>query len=169
MFTDERKAEILREAKGIFFKAMLAGWVGEDLGSCKMEDENNGVAIEFIDGDYRVLDRYYTTPYSEASFGTTIIFYQGNPIWMMHYAGLYKGIEAVRFLREVLAKAYQAKEFFGGRGCSMFADYARALWYTNAIEKDRDDFQYFKGREEITGMDGLTKLGFHEYSGRSLF
>ncbi|MFO0702953.1 MAG: hypothetical protein U0514_03825 [Candidatus Andersenbacteria bacterium] len=64
---------------------------------------------------YAPTDCYWTTVHASSSAGETIITYEGQPVWCMRYQGAYE--KAVTpFLKEVLARAYAAGKFFGGRG-----------------------------------------------------
>ena len=156
------KKAVLEGAREVFFKAHLAGYAGDGEGSVKTKSADGKVSIEFVDGDYRVLDEYYTTPHSDYSFGTTIIFYKDAPVWMMYYGGCYKK-EIIPFLKEALGKAYETNSFFGGRGIKTYV--VGALHYQNFPMGTWDDF---KGSEEIRIYETREKLGFHESGGRSL-
>lgn len=156
------KKAVLEGAKEVFFKAHLAGYAGDGKDSVKTKSADGKVTIEFIEGDYRVLDEYYTTPHSDHSFGTTIIFYKGAPVWMMHYRGYYRK-KVIPFLKEALGKAYAANAFFGGRGIRTYV--VERLHYQNFPMGSWSDF---KGMEEIRIYETREQLGYHDYGGMSL-
>lgn len=154
------KSRVLTEAQKVFFLAMLAGYLGS--GATKEKSADGEVTITWIQGDFRVLDRYYVTPFSTRSGGTTTIFYKEIPVWWMAYGGSYKE-EAIPFLKEALALSYEDARFVGGRGPKSHR--ADGLDYRNVVQ---GNFAEFRGREEITAYNPRRSLGFHDYWGMSM-
>lgn len=165
MRRDEERA-ILHGAGKAFFEAMLAGYAGGEKGGGIVRIENGGgyKIIEFTSQNYKVVDRYCTTPHSKYSAGTTTILFESAPVWWMSYAGLYPET-LIPFLKTALKKAYEVEEFNGGRGPRILRDEESSLTYINV---STGGFHRFQGREEIHDRrTGLT-LGFHEYFGMGL-
>jgi len=148
----------------VFFSAMENGYAG---GASKgtIAEIPGSKTILHEDSDFRVLDCYVVTPDSSYSFGTTTIWYQGVPVWMMQYRGSYTK-EMIPFLKRALMTAYAKQEFFGGRGPDMYTEGGNNdLFYVNRIAKN--DWQDFKGREEIINRRNHRRyqMGWHEYDG----
>lgn len=152
----------LREVEQFFFKAMVEGYAagGQKI---KIADMPNYKAIPFRDGDFYLLDRYCVTPHGPKSAGTTTIWFQDAPVWLMNYGGYYEE-RAIKFLKTALRKAYEARQFFGGRGPLVFSE--GSLVYVN--QPRFNDFLKFEGREEVFDLDTRSSLGWHEYWGMTL-
>lgn len=176
--------QIRAEAQKVFFAAMLAGYANSESSDVvttkrqdgcsviefaqsdmtKIKSPDHYTTIEFTQGNYRVVDRYCTTPNTDHSAGTTTIFYADDPIWWMSYAGFYAE-RVIPFLKEALQRAYEESSFRGGRGPRIVRK-DDPLWiYQN---RATGNFCHFKGREEIRYRTTLELLGFHEYLGMSL-
>jgi hypothetical protein len=153
----------LEKIRKFFFQAMLHGWAS---GGSKFQIPSlpGFKAIEYTNGTLRLLDVWSKTPESNKSSGMTTIFFENNPVWIMHYGGLYEK-KASRLVKVALAEAYQKSEFFGGRGpMCVFSD-VHKFFYFNAVAIN--DFERFKGREEVIDYDRQV-LGWHDYWGMSL-
>ena len=87
-------ATVLKRAKEVFFKALLAGHTGgtEKKGP-KLTTTHPMFDFKtkntYHDGDFTVIDEWTTTDHSGVSFGTTTILFEKVPIWFMTYHGLY--------------------------------------------------------------------------------
>lgn len=150
------------QIQSFFFKAMVGGWAvgGQKI---KIADMPGYKAIPFRDGDFYLLDRYCVTPNSPKSAGTTTIWFQGIPVWLMNYGGFYEE-SAIAFLKRTLCKTYEAHQFVGGRGPLVCIE--GSLIYVN--QPCLNDFAKFEGREQILDAENGMSLGFHEYWGFSL-
>ncbi|MDD4761455.1 MAG: DUF5680 domain-containing protein [Candidatus Pacebacteria bacterium] len=158
------REKILEGAKEVFFKAMLAGYAGEGREKTTKAKSSDGyTTIEYSDGDFRVVDRYCTTPDSDFSAGTTVIFFENKPVWWMAYAGSYPA-EVIGFLKEILRENYENGIFNGGRGLGVKR--GENFIYINEV-KDCD-FSLFNGMEIIIYSKTEKKLGFHRYFGSAL-
>lgn len=152
-----------------FFKAMIRGWA--DNTETQIIPALPGYkAIEFRDGNLRLLDFYSKTTGSSKSAGTTIIFHKDVPVWIMQYSGAYEK-EAIPFLKSILLDAYKNKQFFGGRGPAIHE--TETLAYFNIYPENA--FFYFKGKEKIiktiresNRSVKIENLGTHKYFGMSL-
>jgi hypothetical protein len=152
------------QIKKFFFKAMVEGWVAN---SEKMTISQlpGFKAVEFQDGDFRLLDCWCETP-NYFSSGNTTIWKKDIPVWTMNYRGSYPPWpEVVSFLKDVLLKAYKDQEFYGGRGPLSVC--GRELMYINILQ--RNDFDRFSGHEMIFNTKTGQSYGFHEYQGMCLF
>lgn len=145
-----------------FFAAMMKGYAGDGTDAVKTITSDGGTIIEFVSAEYKVVDRYYTTPNSPYSVGTTMIYFENIPIWWMSYGGFYQD-RAIPFLKAALGKTYEARTFLGGRGPRTYV--GEGLCYENIFT---GDVHNFKGREEIRNQNPYELLGFHEYLGMSL-
>ena len=114
----------IKEAELVFFKAMQEGW------AAGAKEVTNQITpgfkvIVWEDGDWRVLDSYAVGPdlplFREGgkSVGSTTIWYQGTPIWVMYYGGYYNK-RAIPFLKQALLAAYRANAWYSGRGPSIY-------------------------------------------------
>lgn len=167
--TSSERGKIIKGAKEVFFKALLDGYAG-GVRRNSFKVENHGghtITVTFVDGDYVVEDRWHTNPDSSASGGSTLITYQGIPVWWMTYGGRYP--EAlISVLKSALRQTYERKEFHGGRGPAEYK--IHGYLYRN---KPHGDFTNFRGVETI-GIDPTYKrrilftTGFHSYFGMSL-
>jgi hypothetical protein len=164
---------ILKEARQVFFRAMLAGYAGDSTTE-KTTDGHGYTTIRFNDRPFLVEDRYCVTPHSNQSAGTTTIFFNDDPIWWMSYNGRYAE-EAIPFLKQALARACRRGKFIGGRGPyeTVFSDGKYFYKYCNQSEPGRrQTFRWFQGEEVIVRYrksDNQHKtLGTHRYQGRSL-
>lgn len=104
----------MAKVQQFFFKAMVEGWA-TNTPKIKVADMPGYKAIYFKDGNYSLMDRYCVTPLSNKSAGTTTIWFNDIPVWVMNYGGYYEE-EVIDFLKRMLGKTYQASEFIGGRG-----------------------------------------------------
>lgn len=171
-----KRKQVLKQAKDVFFEAMLDGYTGEQKNSIKIVSPDGRKTITFINGKFKVIDEYWTTPESDLSAGMTTILYEvvpsrGIPIWWMSYGGRYPK-ELIPFLKESLKLTYERREFRGGRGPN--SHLRGNLEYVNSCSAG--GFEKFEGNEEIIDLnnndemdpDGLTVVGFHKYFGMSL-
>ncbi|MFA6446437.1 MAG: DUF5680 domain-containing protein [Candidatus Paceibacterota bacterium] len=147
--------------RGAFFSAMKAGWA-QNVQKIKIQELPGSKAIPFVLGDFRVLDTYFVTPLSDRSAGSTTIWHEDKPVWIMHYGGRYAEI-AVPFLKSCLHRAYRYEQFYGGRGPFFVRD--ERFTYVNKIE--RNDFGDFAGEERVFDLNEQC-LGHHWYRGMSL-
>lgn len=154
----------IEEIKKFFFKAMINGYVSSD-DKIKITEMPEYKAIPFKEGKFYLLDNYLTTPYSDKSAGTTTIWYNNKPVWIMHYGGYYKE-PVIPLLKKALKKTYKTSQFFGARGPSTLIDSENSLVYINSPKMN--DFERFEGREEIFDIQKNISLGYHEYWGMSL-
>ena len=158
------RGQIVLGAFSAFFKAMMDGYVGgTSRKSVKTKTPDGYTNIVFVDGDYRVEDRYHTIVIPEKkdhSEGKTSIFHQNVLVWEMFYEGHYPD-EVIPFLKKVLAETYKREKFVGGRGPVHFSDDQHA--YTNIVE--RVDFTDFSGVEAIQPVPGGFTIGYHKYHG----
>jgi hypothetical protein len=164
----QEKIDILEQAKKIFFKALLAGYVGgnPNNGIIKITSSNgNKKIISYSEGDFVVIDSYWVTPNSDHSSGTTTILYKNNPIWWMSYGGCYPK-DVIGFLKSALKSQYEKGSFRGGRG--PIRHVGTQFTYRNMSKGiENSDFDHFSGREEILDKEE-NLLGFHEYFGMSM-
>lgn len=152
-----------QEIQEVFFDAMAAGWALEKPDKVAIDEFPGMRSILFNKGDFRVLDNYFTTPHSNRSEGWTIIWYQLQPVWTMHYGGWYTE-EAIPFLKSCLRQAYvEERRFYGGRGPERIHNGYHS--YTNHVEEAH--FSKFSGREEVR-VHIHHFLGYHWYRGGSL-
>ena len=154
----------IEEIKSFFFEAMVNGYIsgGDEI---KISEIPEYRAIPFKKGKFYLLDNYLITPYSDKSAGTTTIWYDDKPVWVMHYGGYYKE-SAISLLKKALAKTYKSSQFFGGRGPLSLSESKNSLIYINYPKIN--DFEKFEGREVIFDTKKNICLGYHEYWGMSL-
>lgn len=115
--------------------------------------------------DWLYVDLYFAT--NCTSFGTTTIWYRGQPIWGMQYHGYWNmGDERIiPFLKLALRVSYENGVFYGGRGPNALKDESGNLTYRNWPEPK--SFVRFEGYEEIYD-ERIKELFHHDYSGMAL-
>jgi hypothetical protein len=120
-------------------------------------------------GRWGVVDVYIVTRLSSQSGGTTIISYDGVPVWMMQYFGWYKPV-AIPCLKAALKRAYGEEKFYAGRGPLSF-EYEGFL-YRNWVKMDmhfQNEFHTsFRGSEDIHDKEGVL-WGMHRFHGGIMF
>lgn len=153
----------LKEAQDFFFFAMQRGWASD---APKQKDDRRP-GYKFIRATEHLWvleDSYYVDLKSMKSAGTTNIWYDDRLLWVMNYGGWYDK-EAAAFVKKALLYAYELKIFFGGRGAPGFKK--DNLYYCNDVDKNKNKFDDFFGREEVLDSSGKIR-GYHRYSGMSL-
>ena len=163
-----------KKIQDFFFEAMKSGWAQPVPKIPLPEQFYGGKAIpyrrEVQDGFY-LLDYYFVNPDSNYSYGTTVIWFDDKPVWMMHYGGWYDE-KVIPFLKRALARNYNENVFLGGRGPERLEGEDHTLQYLNRVEKN--DFSDFRGCEEIITtseqwkMPVGTPMGKHRYFGGTL-
>lgn len=149
-----------QEAMNVFFLAMQADYINSPPTGVVTELPGSS-SIEFIYGRWRLLDVYTTTRRSDMSAGTTHLWYDNIPVWMMQYMGQYQP-EALPVLKRALARAYIEYQWNGGRGPAYYTD--GHYVYENNVEKDGEFAGRCSGEEFIMrqcGGGGI--LGWHRY------
>jgi hypothetical protein len=119
--------------------------------------------IAFDIDDFTIKDTYFVTPFSDISFGWTVVWFQGKPVWYMQYSGEYPK-RVIPFLKRCLNEAYAAGKFFCGRGPWIVE--GGDLVYENSPGAYRS-FDDFSGLEIIRDVNDH-RLGSHRYNGGSL-
>ncbi len=160
--------EILQHAKLFFFRGMLAGYAS----GAKPEKVPGMPGFKqhvFMDGDWKLLDRWCVHSETQKSFGTTTIWLAGQPIWTMTYGGYYLK-EAIPCLKKALMDAYRREQFWGGRGMAEYALTRCSSTYYYLNEPKTITFSSFEGRESMREQhdSGVTYLGSHKYWGMAL-
>lgn len=150
----------------IFWKAMENGW-----GSGNVEKQTSPLlpgykCIPFRSGEFYVLDAYCITPLNDKSAGTTTIWFNNVPVWVMHYGGEYPK-HTIPFLKLALQSTIANQNFVGGRGPKHFTheDYSN-LSYRNTLASGMHDFSNFWGSECI--FENGHNIGNHYYRGMIL-
>ena len=152
----------LEKIQAFFFQAMVEGWATCDQ-KIMIAEMPGYKAIPFRDGKLSLLDNYCVNPNSPYSAGTTTIWHQDLPVWLMNYGGWYDK-RAIAFLKRALSQTYNAHQFVGGRGPLVYTE--GNLIYVNHVRLN--DFRKFEGHEEELDADIGESLGFHQYWGMSL-
>lgn len=148
--------------ENFFFSAMANGWV-KNTKKISIPDLPGSKAISFKLGDLSMLDCYFVTPHSNKSVGSTMIWHDGIPVWVMYYGGWYEKV-AIPFLKDCLRRVYVDEQcFYGGRGPRFMQ--SKLFTYINRIE--RNNFDDFSGEECIYNIDEMI-LGRHWYNGMLL-
>lgn len=117
-------------------------------------------------GELTYVDLWFS--YEIHSFGQTIIWRGGIPIWGMQYHGsvLDQDSRILPFLKRALKEAYMRREFLGGRGPLNYAELP--LKYRNRPHPS-STFLRFSGEEQILNVDmGHKPVFFHKYRGIAL-
>lgn len=152
----------------VFFRAMMKGYASEGSEKETIPELPGSKTTEYTEGDFRVVDCYFVAPISKQSFGTTIVWYDDEAVWMMQYAGKYVK-EAIPFLKWALMETYAKQKFVGGRGAPVTKK-EDGIIFTYSNYTEAPNWRNFRGREEIMYYRGSSSkiLGSHRYSGRLL-
>ena len=150
------------QAEDFFFEAMLAGYVA-GAAKKKVLDEPGYVKIEYQRGEFHLVDRYLSSLGRNYSGGTTTIWVNGSPVWLMSYMGWYDP-RAIPVLKAALRRSYEKRDFNGGRGPDSFS--LSGLSYTNHVNNWQ--FKNFDGRESVPDNKAEQSLGYHRYHGHIL-
>lgn len=159
--------KVVEAVKTFFFEAMKSGWA-MPVTKTPIPGLPGSKSIPFKQGEFSLLDYYFVNPWSNSSYGTTVIWIAENPIWVMHYGGWYDK-RAIPFLKRALMRNYSRNVFMGGRGPERLEGEDHTLQYLNRV--DKNDFAEFRGYEYIvsasdqSGVPAGQKLGEHHYFG----
>ena len=137
-----------------FFQAMQEGYaLTREKGT--IPELPGSKTIEFLHGDWRVLDTYIVSPQSPYSGGTTMMWYGEIPIWMMQYVGYYDD-DAIPCLRAALRTNYEQSIFNGGRGPDFFEHegfhYINAAMSNNFFGRTNGQEAIFDSEKKIRGI-----------------
>ncbi|MFH1423967.1 MAG: DUF5680 domain-containing protein [Candidatus Nealsonbacteria bacterium] len=155
--------------ESFYLEAMRHGWAA-GAKKVSISELPGAKAIPYRDEKKQLylLDWYFAPQNSlnGASAGTTMIWYKGIPVWLMHYGGRYRK-EATPFLKAALTRAYELPVFWGGRGLPYDYQGGERLVYINQTEK-QSSFADFRGEEMIIDLLTRTRIGWHTYWGTLL-
>lgn len=171
-------SEIVEGAREAFFLAMLDGYAGGQNRKSTKTRSNDGQTktVVFVHGNYVVTDEWHTSSVSDFSYGSTLITFDGKPVWYMSYGGWYNK-EVVDFLKMALAENYKTGRFDGGRGPREFEkkfsslnDPLYCLTYVNHWEGSMlsfrgDEYIY---RKEEPDVQGNILQGTHHFFGGTI-
>ena len=152
-----------------FFEAMMKGWATSPE-KHPIPGLPGSKSITYEDAGLKLVDYYFVSklpPY--LTYGTTVIYEFGNPVWVMHYGGDYDK-RVIPFLKSVLMRNYQDKVFVGGRGPERLEGEDHTLQYLNNVE-EKSSFIRFRGHEQIITTSEQwkvpvgQKMGEHWYFG----
>lgn len=161
--------------EGFFLKAMLAGYAA-DVTPIPVSDMPGYKGIVYgcnYEGvELYLVDRWCKNN-SGGSAGTTTIWTGGQPVWVMHYGGIYRAKSVTRFLKKALKHAYSEQQFNGGRGPDVFVsvdEEDKGMVYVNHVRLNT--FDEFEGTERIVSFSDENRkgwvVGFHHYWGMNL-
>ncbi len=170
----------LDEIREIFFRAMLESSWASGGESMVIPSEPHTKCVVWTDGGHwMVVDKWTSIPGSNASYGSTIVYYKGRPVWMKHFEGEYTK-EASALVKQALLAAWSKRNFHASRGAPSFSGKITGvseldgLVYINDVGPSRfgdagmDDFAKFSCYEEVYRADDQTRVGWHRVSGMAL-
>lgn len=154
----------------VFFAAMREGYATENPEKSTFNEFPGSKVITFEKEGFIVKDCYFSSKQmGELSFGQTVIFYEGVPVWVMSYQGWYAK-SVIPLLKSALWENYGAREegiFFGGRGPDTFLSKEKrfeGLVYLNKLNS-LNDWKIFWGKEDIVDQINSRSMGWHKYQG----
>ena len=118
----------MEEVKRFFLEASLNTYAA-DAPKTTLEALPKSKELRYERGDFLYVDMYYSSGYK--SGGQTVIWYKGNPVWIMQYQGWWQGDDerVILFLKHALKAA---DGFVGGRGPEIFQkgslEYRNNVW-----------------------------------------
>jgi len=159
----------VREIADFFFEGSLRGYasgkkanphflIGMPMAKCYTHQQ----------GELFYLDVYFVGT-DGFSWGWTMIWHAGRPVWEMSYQGRCAKKEVIPFLKKCLYAAYDGREFHGGRAKS--GPREGNLAYFNSWETD---FTNFHGTDRISMYDldhpdaNGNEVYYHSYQGMLL-
>lgn len=154
-----RDTELAATAQRVFFLAMQAGYVN-DPKKTTISELPGSKSIELNYGKWRVLDVYAVTPRSDMSAGTTHIWYENVPVWMMQYMGEYPEA-AIATLMRALAGNYAQSVWNGGRGPAFYD--GGEFCYENNVDPGSEFAGRSSGEEFMMRRCGGGVVGWHRY------
>ncbi|OHA02040.1 MAG: hypothetical protein A3C12_02165 [Candidatus Sungbacteria bacterium RIFCSPHIGHO2_02_FULL_49_20] len=156
-----------------FFEGSLRGYAG---GGEKIIVSGVKKTRRFVHqrGELYYRDEYVVN--GEYSGGSTIIYVDSFPVWLMQYYGWCKNDDSavLAFLKEILADTYRSGEFAGGRGrYGLWSSDDGTLGYENTpgLSPSLSEFTDFMGHERIYRNPGPGKhlhegvVFWHRYQG----
>jgi len=143
-----------------FFTAMISGYAKSSLPAVGMYMPGYN-SLTYSSGDLMLIDQWATYKSSDRSSGSTTIYKDNQPIWVMSYEGHYPE-DALPTLKAALHINYKKKVFLGGRGPAIVN--IAGYHYSNQI--GNNEFTDFDGAEYI--HRGQLYVGSHSYRGQSL-
>ena len=173
--TPEKRVELVSAIKQCFFDGMSHGWAS---GAKAIRDfpfrgargyefkPSMGESNRFL-GYLTLLDYFFVNSETPTSYGTTVILYCGNPVWLMNYGGWYKE-EAIKPVQEALMENYRNSISWGGRGLAVYIHNSKVSGYSIKYKNEFfGDFSIFKGVENVSAINAEETLGIgeHSYSG----
>ena len=153
---------IRRHAQVFFFDAMKEGYAADSEPGTLLQVPGSKTQ-EYSEGPWRLLDTYLVTPLGDQSGGTTFIWYDDIPIWMMQYIGSYSK-EALFCLKIALMENYGKNIFLGGRGPETLL--YEGYLYLNQVQQN-EFYGHTYGREMIISPQGSI-CGMHRYQAQWL-
>jgi hypothetical protein len=150
--------------KAFFFEAMLQGWVNPKSHAEPVEGMPGYKGYEYRKGGLYLRDVFIVNPETGKSAGNTTILLDDNPVWVMHYGGMYPKA-VINIVKIALTRAYKQEQFCGGRGV-ICLNVAIPFGYFNHINKGT--FEDFCGRESVYHEENKQVVGYHDYWGMSL-
>lgn len=154
------------EVKQFFFEASQKMYATNAVPGAN-EDFPSGKLLTYVRGLWRYADMWFSR--NGKSFGQTVIWYDGAPVWGMQYGGWWKKSDGrvIPFLKRALTAAYMMEQFWGGRGPGLYKEEDCSLSYSNSAALGA--FGEFEGREDIIDRDVEPATVFeHWFSGMSL-
>ncbi len=168
------------DIKAFFFDAALYTYAG-DTPKTTIRDLPHSKVYRHSRGSFLYTDSYFTN--GDLSGGQTVIHYDEEPVWIMQYQGVCQGDDpdVLKFLKRVLARAYDRRVFVGGRGRNSLSSDSdllpaessrRNFSYTNEVlNEQKEPFRQFRGHEridEVTVEAGIRTIFWHRYQGMLL-
>lgn len=154
-----------KEIEEFFFEASLKGYVNEEIPKTTILEMPGSKVYRYERGDLLYVDSYFVGE-SGKTFGSTVIWDEGRPVWYMQYHGSCIDRKVIPFLKRALGRAYKIKTFVGGRGPITYAE--GNLMYRNDSVREINNFRSFLGHETIYESVELQRevliLG-HDYNG----
>jgi hypothetical protein len=161
----------VREIADFFFEGSLRGYAsGAEANPYFVVGLSGAKCYTYSHRWFFYVDCYWVGE-SGFSWGFTMIWYRGVPVWQMSYQGKCSNEAALPFLKKCLYEAYESRKFLGGRGVDL-GDIPAGGNFSYFNHWD-GGFTNFRGNESISeygpGNDARSKQVFwHSFQGMLL-
>ncbi len=154
----------MAEVEKVWLDAMGSGYISDREPEQVPQYQNFTKRFVHEIRGFKVVDEWTSVSGEDFSFGRTMVWRDGFPLWVMQYYGYYKE-RAIPFLKEALTENYvRRRVFLAGRGPDFYQSRELDLNYSNAVHQG-STFTAFTALESIQDRSNGEHLGHHRIMG----